>query len=369
MVKKSVETSIILLNYNGLHLIKKCLPTVLNQSYKDFEIILVDNGSTDGSKEWISDNYPQSKYPQLHLRHIMPNRGFTGGNNYGVQFAKGKYIVLLSNDTIAPKNWLFELINGIKQEKDAGVVSSFVLVNDHEEELKELAFKKNIFVTMSVTGELVAVPISKEESERKVVETFVACGNTLCYRKGLFKKPFDEIYFIYAEDVYASWHAHIIGSNVKVILKSQVNHATGSSKSLTKRINKIAVFNGMKNQILNFLIFYNWWNVLRILPLFMITQVGHIIYEPRKIIPKLKVFFWIFIKFPTIIKKHNSMQKERKVSDKDLISKMSYKFFEQQFKVSLPIKIVTTIMNKLFFVYCFVFRIKTREFQKQKYPK
>jgi GT2 family glycosyltransferase len=357
-----VETSVILLNYNGLRLLKKCLPKALNQTYTDYEVILVDNGSTDGSVAWVKTHYPSSKYPRLRFFHIMPNRGFTGGNNYGAKQARGKYIILLSNDTLLPRNWLAELIKRKRKEGDNVVLGSFMLMEGVEKETMHAVFKRNVIWTMNLVGENVEVPVTKAELRTGTFECFYVSGNTLCYSKSIAKEPFDQIYFIYSEDIYFCWKARIKGCIMKTVLDSRVDHVGAASKKITKRDNTIAVFNGTKNQVLNYLLFYNAWNLIRVFPLFMVSQIGHVVLEPRKIIKKLKAYLWVLLNARRIWTRRRAIQRARKVPDHMLIKQMSYKFFENKVYPLHPVfRFATKVMNGLFWLYCFVLRIKTRD--------
>ena len=103
------KASIIILNWNGKGLIKDCLNSVYNQTYKNFEVYFIDNGSTDNSIAHVKKNFPKSNNFQLDK-----NKGFAKGMNEGIKKSlkdnKTKYIVCLNNDTIVDKNWLKELI-------------------------------------------------------------------------------------------------------------------------------------------------------------------------------------------------------------------------------------------------------------------
>ena len=95
------ETSVIVINMNGLQFLEACFSTLGMQTYADFETLLVDNGSTDGSIEFVKENFPH-----VIIMALGRNLGFGGGNNRGILAARGKYIVLLNNDTEVEPNWL-----------------------------------------------------------------------------------------------------------------------------------------------------------------------------------------------------------------------------------------------------------------------
>ena len=93
--------SIIIVNYNGQRWLKKCLDSIYNQTYKNYEIILVDNNSTDNSIELVKNNFPK-----VNILCSKKNLGFSGGNNLGIKKSKGNLIMLLNNDTWVESNFL-----------------------------------------------------------------------------------------------------------------------------------------------------------------------------------------------------------------------------------------------------------------------
>jgi len=113
--------SIIILNYNGKKFMKDCLSSVYKQTYRKFEVIVVDNSPGDGSANFIRKNFRKVKIIQP-----KKNLGFAEGNNFGVKNSKGEYIVLLNQDTAVDKNWLKELIT-ILENKNVVACQSKVL--------------------------------------------------------------------------------------------------------------------------------------------------------------------------------------------------------------------------------------------------
>lgn len=112
--------SIIIVNFNGRHLLEECLSSLKKQTYpaRKFETIVVDNNSTDDSVPFIRSNYPD-----VHLILSNSNLGFTGGNNLGYQHARGEYIILLNSDVAAEPDWLRSLVRAA-DDKKVGIVSS-----------------------------------------------------------------------------------------------------------------------------------------------------------------------------------------------------------------------------------------------------
>src|SRR3989304_3063057 len=112
--------SVIVLNWNGKSLIEDCLNSLIKQVHKNTEIILVDNGSTDGSVELIKSKFRD----RVKLIENGKNLGFSGGNNRGIRASKGDYILLLDNDAVAAEKWIEELIKVVEEDNRIGMWAS-----------------------------------------------------------------------------------------------------------------------------------------------------------------------------------------------------------------------------------------------------
>src|SRR5579859_169386 len=115
------KTSVVIPNLNGKDWISPTLDSLIKQS-EPLQIIVVDNGSTDGSAEFLADNYPQ-----IEIIRQPKNYGFTGGVNPGIQKAidqKCKYVALLNNDAVAAKDWLSQLVNYMESHPKVGIATS-----------------------------------------------------------------------------------------------------------------------------------------------------------------------------------------------------------------------------------------------------
>lgn len=120
--------SVIILNYNGRGYIEECIESVLMQTYRNKEIIIVDNGSQDGSFEFITEKY----HDKIKIIRNETNVGFALGNNIGIAAASGNYIALLNNDAVADINWLNSLVNSARRSnKNTGMWASKILFYDN----------------------------------------------------------------------------------------------------------------------------------------------------------------------------------------------------------------------------------------------
>jgi GT2 family glycosyltransferase len=120
--------SIVVLNYNGEKYLQNCIRTVLENKYPNFEVLLVDNASTDGSIAPIQDRYGAD--PRLQIIVSKKNLGFSGGNNLGLKYSKGKYIVFLNNDTTVEPDWLIHLVDALENDSTIGIAQSLIYAMD-----------------------------------------------------------------------------------------------------------------------------------------------------------------------------------------------------------------------------------------------
>lgn len=365
-----MKASVIVLNYNGKRFIKSCVDALLKQSFSDFEILFVDNASFDDSIEIVETLYKkQISSGFLRVIKNSENYGFAEGNNIGVRLAKGEYIVLLNNDTEVRKDWLLELLKAIETPMHGKPVLSagaFGWDRGRRAFNESFYFKKRLTMTSNLCGEIVSRPQTDSEKKDGRFEIFYAGGLSVIFRKKDFPQPFDPSYVCYAEDVYLGWWSKLRGGAVVIAPKSRVKHYGGGSWYVGGRITKIAVFNGSKNQLMNYLIFYEWKNIIRIAPIFFVTQLVHMAQNPRKIPVKCKAYFWVLVSLRQIMKKRLAIQKTRRIADRELLRTMSCRLYDPVLLPTRWMGAFAKIMNVLFFVYCFLVGIRTIEFQRKR---
>lgn len=116
---------VLVLNWNGRSLLQTCLPPLLDQTYANYRVVLVDNASTDDSVSWV-----QTNYPQVHIIQNAENLGFSRGMNAGLRQISADLVVLLNNDVLVQPNWLVELIRPFHQDPTIGIVGAKLLFPD-----------------------------------------------------------------------------------------------------------------------------------------------------------------------------------------------------------------------------------------------
>jgi len=213
--------SVIILNYNGKKYLKKCLDSLKKLNYPNYEVIFVDNASTDGSVEFIKKNYPEIKLIENKF-----NLGFSEGNNVGIRKANGDYIVLFNNDVIIDKNWLNETIKIAKNDEKIGIVGGKIY-DYNSNILQHVGGRLHKFTNFYLfTSEIGAGERDIGQYDEKREVDYVICTAILIKKNvikgvGLMDKGF---YPIYVEDIDLNYRVKEIGYKVIYVPSAKVWH-------------------------------------------------------------------------------------------------------------------------------------------------
>jgi GT2 family glycosyltransferase len=222
--------SVAIINLNGEKYLKECLDSLkdLNYPQDKLEIIVVDNGSNDGSLVLIRQNYPKVK-----IVENSKNMGFAYANNQAAKAAEGEYIAFLNNDTRVDKNWLIELLKPIYKDKEIVASGSKVLSIDG----KNIDFVGGM-INFEGKGFQIdyGTPVEKDNYDRYMFLPFVNGGSMMVNRKIFLDiGGFDQDFFAYYEDVDLGWRLWVLGYKVVFAPKSIVyHHHHGTSKTFSE---------------------------------------------------------------------------------------------------------------------------------------
>lgn len=299
--------SIIIVNYNGKHLLANCLDAVRRQTGVPFETIMVDNGSRDGSAEFVRQNYAE-----VRVVEAGSNLGFAGGNNLGVRHSNTDLVVLLNNDTVVGQNWLAPLVRSV-EAPDVAVASSFVITRG----IPERFYRRN--GSLNLLGHNIMEVFSRPEN------LFYCSGASLIFKRDLFGEPFDPEYFAYCEDVYLGLRARFMGMRLIHVNDSLVDHLGGATIG-SKKSRRIWMFQE-RNRVLNLLLFFTPWTVLRVLPVLVVSMAakfGLALFSPRYRLPGLiHAWFWLLTHPGFVLRRRRSLAREKRVEESEVISWMS----------------------------------------------
>ena len=213
--------SVIIVNWNGRKLLSECLDGLRQQAYKQFCTILVDNGSTDGSIDFVSQNYLE-----VSVIGLSKNFGFATGNNIAIKRAKTKYIALLNNDAVPHQMWLQRLLEALESHPAAGFAASKMVFYDNP----AIIDRAGDAYTRAGTGLLRgrAKPASSYDKQEWI---FGACAGAALYRTRMLHDIglFDEDFFLLYEDVDLSFRAQLKGYKCLYVPEAVVYHKASSS--------------------------------------------------------------------------------------------------------------------------------------------
>jgi len=233
-----MTTSVIIANWNGRDLLSECLPSLEAQAMSDIDIIVVDNGSTDGSVEFL-----ESSFTQVKVIALGQNCGFAKANNIGICQARGSRIALLNNDTVVDPQWLQELNRALDEHPEVGFCASKML-NYWEPGIIDDA------------GDVLGVAKAYKRGHgqpdgpaySKPVYVFGACAGAAIYRREMLDEIglFDEMFVTNLEDMDISFRAQLAGYKCMYVPTAIVYHRlretkrrTGWTRRLTYRNNKL----------------------------------------------------------------------------------------------------------------------------------
>jgi GT2 family glycosyltransferase len=230
------KVSVVIVSWNGRRYLDACLRATEGQVGVRAEIILVDNGSTDGTAEFV-----RSTFPQVRVVRLDQNRGFAGGNNAGAHEARGEFLALLNNDTVPEPGWLVALLGAIDQRAGIALVTSRI-VYMHDPGVVDSAGDGLLRAGAAFKwhhGERV----DTAESPREV---FGVCGAACLMPKAVFEElgGFDEEFFASHEDVDMSYRARLLGYRCWYVPGAVVRHH-GSATLGT--MSASAIFHGQRN--------------------------------------------------------------------------------------------------------------------------
>ncbi|MCA9386817.1 glycosyltransferase family 2 protein [Candidatus Dojkabacteria bacterium] len=210
---------VITLNYNGKDSTAKLLDSFKDVGFKNYEIFIVDNGSSDGSADFLEKNYPEAK-----VIRSKKNLFFSRGNNLAISQTNSEFILLINNDIIVKPEFLSKMVERIKESDDIAAVASKMLLQDHPSMLDSVG------VVMAKDGSPFNRGIGQPDVGQYDIseQTFGACFGCVLIRRDLYEGdigPLDNQYFGYFEDVDWSFRANMLGYKIVTEPEAVVFHA------------------------------------------------------------------------------------------------------------------------------------------------
>jgi GT2 family glycosyltransferase len=311
MAKKA---SVILVNYNAMSHLDACISSVLKQSYKNFEVIFVDNNSSDGSLE-----YARNKFPNLKFVVNDENLGYAGGINSGLSYATGDYIGPLNIDTEVAPNWLSAMVAFLDENPQAGAVTPKVLLFNERTKINALG------LNIHITGLGFCRGLGKEDDNSAIPENVPGVsGCSYLIRRQLLEQMGGAPgwCFMSNDDVIVSWLLRLMGYELYCLPESTVFHKYSLKMTPEK------LFRLEKNRQTLLLSTLKPLTSIACLPIFLAIELMIIVYSLAKGRSYTKAKFdaltSLWRERSNIKQRRDQYQSLRKVSDLTLFRRLSW---------------------------------------------
>jgi len=326
------KAAVIVINWNGKHLLRECLDSVEKQEYENFKVIFVDNGSSDGSIEFV-----KGKYPKADVIGLRENTGFAKANNIGMkralEDAEIKFVAILNNDAMVEKEWLSEMIKVAEKDDKIGSIAPKI----------RKYYIRNVLDSVGNAFHLDGGGVSNHINEvdngqyDDVLELFGPSGCSGLYARSMLEDIemngdyFDSDFFAYFEDIDLNWRARLRGWKCNFSSKAVVYHKHSETTGLYSPFkafytNRNRYFVVIKNFPLNLLpgaflnLFFGYF--------YSVLSFGQNKGPSARFIEKsgfweaIKIIFkgWadILLNIPKMMEKRIYIQRRKVISDKDI---------------------------------------------------
>lgn len=320
MSKASIDcpsVSVVVVNFNGGELLRQCLHTLLGTDYPDFEIIVVDNASTDGSLEEAERYFGVNS--RVKFVKNSENMGHAEGCNIGARTTEGRYLIFLDSDTeFRTGGWLWELVRVMEGNGDVGLAQAKLVLTENEGYLDYVCMGIDALGTWAATYGL------REEGLRENFEILAASSGCCIVRREVFDEAggFDSDYFIYDDDTDFSLRVRLLGYRVLLVPSAVVVHRGGVLRGL----NSGTLYHSSKNRVRTALKNYElrnvWWRFSVLSFFTFVVSAGFVVLGK---IDEAKATLWGLLSslrdFRGIWRKRLRFQSKRRIRDYELVIK------------------------------------------------
>ena len=309
------SVSIVIVNFNGRELLRQCLLTLLDTDYPNYEVVVVDNGSTDGTLAEMDASFGSDS--RITFVRNRENVGHAEGCNIGAGMTTGRYIVFLDSDIeFETENWLSELVKVMENDASVGLAQAKIVLSEDKRCLDYVC------VAVDALGTWAATYGSKEDRFKEAFEILAASSGCCIIRREVFDQVggFDPDYFIYDDDTDLSLRARLLGYQVMFVPSALVVHRSGVLRGVSGE----ALYHSSKNRLRTVLKNYElrnvWWrfSVLAFFT-FMVSVGFFAVKKHDEAKATLRGLISPIKDLPEIWRKRLLFQSKRHVKDSELV--------------------------------------------------
>ncbi|MGA3086476.1 MAG: glycosyltransferase family 2 protein [Thermodesulfobacteriota bacterium] len=313
---KTPQVSVIIVNWNGRKVLNRCLTALAAQNYKDFEVIVIDNGSSDGSVDGLEDCWPGTR-----VMRLKENRGFAAANNLGAGLAQGTWVALLNNDAFPSPGWLDSLVSAAVKNPEFTFFASCLTMARRSEYLDGMGdvYHGSGTAWRQGHGE------RRRNQETEPSEVFGPCAAAALYPRDIFIEigGFDEAFFCYHEDIDLAFRLRLQGHRCLYVPEALVEHVGYGSYGA---YSDFVLYYGHRNLI---------WTYFKNMPAFLFWR-----YLPAHLMVNMVSLFWFSLighgraiwrakwdalrGLPSILNKRRPIQRLRQASISEIDRAMNH---------------------------------------------
>jgi hypothetical protein len=317
--------SIIIINYNGFHLLKDCIDSILKNKYSNYEIIIADNGSTDNSVSKIKTTFKKN-LSKIKILDLKKNLGPSLARNLAFKKSTGKIIAFLDNDTKVDPNWITKSIPAFKNPK-IGITQSKLLLMDSPKQIDCVGEKLGSLGFLKAIGKYGQIDTNQYKNNTKILAAKSA-GMFIRRQAFIDAGMFDPDYFIFMEETDLGWRVWLSGYQNILISSSIVYHKFSSTQTIVSPDfnNYLVRFHGTKNYIQTLIKNLSFSYLIKILPIhiFLWFSLATFLLITGKFKSAKNIYagiIWNFTHLSKVLKKRKQIQNHRLISDNFLFKK------------------------------------------------
>lgn len=340
------KVSVNLVTWNGKRFLEHLLPSLAEQTFQDFEVLVIDNASNDGTVKWLKE-----KYPKIRVIENPRNKGFAHAHNQAIHFTGGEYVLMLNQDMILTKTYLEEVVAALGAKPEAASACGILLsLSGQPDSLTKDSFTTTIdtaglkvFKSRRVVDAYAGKDISTYP-HKDTHEVFGVSGALPLYRRAALDdvmvsgfrtkngskggEYFDEDFDTYKEDIDLAWRLKLRGWSSVVVPSAKAYHfrsaagneVQGNIATLKNRLGKseVSKMGSLRNHLWMLVKNDQYGNILRSLPLILWYEMrkwGIVLLFEQK---SLKALWQFFTCLPKMLKKRKVIQERIKVRPQEI---------------------------------------------------
>lgn len=307
---RSPLVTVVIVNFNGRHHLERCLPAVFAASEVDLEVVVADNGSADGSVEWLAH-----AWPAVRVLALGKNLGFGAANGRAVAAARGEFVALLNNDTVVEPGWIAALLEPLRADPEIAASCSTLrlleppgLLNARGGAMTSAGYGYDVDFMVPIGRE----PLGGATARWRDVLFPTAAAMAMRRDDFIALGGFDPGMFMYHEDVDLGLRLWMVGRRVVVCADSLVAHAFGGTSHRAQGLAWRERL-GMRHNLRTLLKCYSLFNILRVL-----KRIARVWWVHRAFGQALSACWWNLLHLPSTVGERRRLQRRKTRSEGDL---------------------------------------------------